>query len=415
VSAVDPVRLVSDWHARNTQDHIFRTTLDVVAAGKAAWPMARAFGNLAGDRVHRVVVAAPQAGTPQDLAPSFDAFNAGHPSPNEDSMNAAARALAIAREGAEAGRALLVLLSGGASALMALPVAGLRLDDKTAAASALMRAGVAIDGLNCVRKHLSMIKGGRLGAAARQSLTLALSDVHGPVPDDPAVIGSGPTVADPTTFDDALRIVTGVEEVPRAVREYLGRGAEGQVPETVKPGDVSLRDARFVVIGNRTTALDGAGRCAESLGYTVFVRGEATSGEARESSARFVQEARRAAGGGSRPLCVLAAGETTVTVKGRGRGGRNQEFALAGVPLMGSLGRAAVLASAGTDGMDGPTDAAGALVDSSTLDRAARLGLDGAAALADNDAYPFFEALGDLIVWGPTGTNVGDVHVLLVG
>ena len=310
---------------------------------------------------------------------------------------------------------LVVLLSGGASAMLTMPAAGVTLENKVRAARALLRAGVPIDGLNCVRKHLSDVKGGRLGAAAFRSLTLAISDVHGPIADDPSVIGSGPTVADPTTFADALQIVRGLAGVSAEVRDYLERGAHGEVAETIKPDDPRLARAFYEVIGNRGTALSGAARVAEALGYTVGVLEEPTDGEARKAALAFVARARRIAADGPRPLCILAAGETTVAVRGNGRGGRNQEFALAATPLVGSLGRAAVLASAGTDGVDGPTDAAGALVDSSTLQRSQRSGVDWQSSLANNGAYDFFEPLGDLIMWGPTGTNVGDVHVLLIG
>jgi hydroxypyruvate reductase len=273
---------------------------------------------------------------------------------------------------------------------------------------------VPIGPLNCVRKHLSGIKGGWLAVACPRSVTLAISDVHGPVADDPSIIGSGPTVADPSTFADALAIVREVSGVPESVGIHFERGVRGEIPETIKPADPRLGQASYEIIGNRQTALGGASRVAASLGYGVAVLERATEGEARAASHDFVAHARRLAASGERPLCVLAAGESTVAVKGHGLGGRNQEFALAATPFIGSLGRASVLASVGTDGVDGPTPAAGALVDSSTLERAQRVGVDWESSLADNDAYHFFEPLGDLIVWGPTGTNVGDIQVFLV-
>jgi glycerate-2-kinase len=375
--------------------------------------MAAAFSRLPGIAVHRLLVAAPRPDSTIRLD-GAESWEAGHPLPNDASRQAALRALAIAREGAAAGRELIVLLSGGASAMLAAPAAPLHLRHKAETARALMRAGVAIDGLNCVRKHLSDIKGGRLGAAARASHTLAISDVHSPMPDDPAVIGSGPTVADPTTYAQAFEIAAGVKGVPQEVVEHLRRGAAGERPESIKPGDPRLNHAQFEIVGSRAIALAAASRCAEGLGYDVRVESAPTSGEAREAGQAFLARARKAAASGARPLCVLAAGETTVTVSGDGIGGRNQEFALAAAPGLGALGRASLLASAGTDGIDGPTDAAGGLVDSSTLDRALRLGLDLSSSLERNDAYHFFAPLGDLIAWGPTGTNVGDVHVLLV-
>jgi glycerate 2-kinase len=295
--------------------------------------------------------------------------------------------------------------------MLAVPADELRLEDKLQTARALMNAGAAIAELNCVRKHLSAIKGGRLAVAAGRTMTLAISDVHGPIADDPAVIGSGPTVADPTTYADARDIVRryGVREMlPPSVLAHLERGAE----ESPKPGDPRLRESSYEVIGNRQLAMDGAAREGRRLGYAVHVIERATSGEARDAGAAFATEALRL---NSSKLCVIASGETTVRVHGHGRGGRNQEFALGALPgIDAARSRAIVLASAGTDGIDGPTDAAGAIVDSTTTSRASQHGLGAESALAVNGAYDFFAPLDDLILWGPTGTNVGDLHVALV-
>lgn len=348
--------------------------------------------------------------------PGIELFRAGHPAPNAGSAAAAARALALARTVGRSGE-LLVLLSGGASAMLAAPVGSVSLEDKLLTARRLMAAGAPIDELNCVRKHLSRIKGGQLAAAAEgRTITLALSDVHGPVADDPAVIGSGPTVADPTTFQDAIDVVGRREvDLPAPVRAYLERGARGEAPETVKPGDPRIARSRYVVIANRTTAVEGARRAAEARGYRVITIDEATTGEARDAAQAFVEHARRLAAGVPGPVCVIGSGETTVTVRGAGRGGRNQEFALAAAAWIADMPMPVALASVGTDGIDGPTDAAGAVVDQNTMSRATHLGLDARQALAGNDAYPFFAALQDLVVWGPTGTNVGDLHVFLTG
>jgi hydroxypyruvate reductase len=381
--------------------------------------MAASFAKTAPVSIARGMVAGPKVGR-EALPDLFEWFPAGHPDPNDASVAAGRRAVEIARL-TDRDSSLVLLLSGGASALLVDPAPGLTLDDKMATAQALMTAGVAIDGLNCVRKHLSGLKGGRLGAAAWRSLTLAISDVHGPVPDDPSVIGSGPTVADPTTFAEAMEQVRSVEhespshQVPPAVVAHLERGVRGELPETIKPGDPRLARAEFRIIGNRLSAVEGARRAAERLGYAVAVLLGATHGEAREAAEHFFAEAMRLADRASRPLCVLAAGETTVKVRGRGRGGRNQEFALALAPHLAERDRPAVVASVGTDGIDGPTDAAGAIVDRTTLHRAEREGKSWQASLADNDAYHFFKPLGDLIEWGPTGTNVGDLHVFLRG
>jgi glycerate 2-kinase len=387
----------------------------VVSAGKAAWLMALALDEARSSGLLRNEIAGmvtgPRVGS-SALSNAFEWFNASHPSPDEASEAAGRRALALATASRSRG-GLLVLLSGGASALMAVPAYGLSLGDKMITARVLMNAGAPIAELNCVRKHLSAIKGGRLAAAARRTVTLAISDVHGPLPDDPAVIGSGPTVGDPTTFADAIEIVERAgarDSIPRHALEHLERGAD----ESPKPDDPRLQDCYYEVIGNRHMAVDGAARAAERLGYAVHVFPAATSGEAREAGAVFAEDVLRI-NYGSR-LCVLASGETTVHVRGRGRGGRNQEFALGALRVLDCAPRGSViiLASAGSDGIDGPTDAAGAIVDQSSTERAARHGVSADAALAANGAYDFFGPLGDLIMWGPTGTNVGDLHVALV-
>lgn len=369
--------------------------------------MARALAPLVS--VGRGVLAAPRMRDDHEIG-GFDWFEASHPLPGVESERAGRAALALA----SSDEPLIVLLSGGASAMLAVPAAGLTMDDKRAATTAMLRAGVPIDAMNCVRRHLSAIKGGRLGAAAARSVTLAISDVHGPVPDDPAAIGSGPTAPDPTTFAEALEVARTVSGMPSSVVHYLERSAGGRESDTVKPGDPRLANARFEVLANRQTAVDGASAAAGTAGYAVRVIRDATHGEARDAAMRFLSESRRLANEGPRPLCILASGETTVRVSGKGLGGRNQEFAMATIPHLGYFGRAAAIASVGTDGIDGPTDAAGAIVDSETLARAGRAGLDWSGALQANDAYRFFEPLGDLIRWGPTRTNVGDLHVLLV-
>jgi glycerate-2-kinase len=344
------------------------------------------------------------------------AFVAGHPSPNAESVRAAEHALALAAESRSRG-GLLVLLSGGASAMLAAPVEGVDLDAKQETARLLMRAGAAIDELNCVRKHLSRIKGGRLAAAARTTVTLALSDVHAPIADDPSVIGSGPTVSDPTTFADAAAIVEKYRvQLPASVRQHLAAGMRGGADETVKADDPRIESSSYAVVGNRQTAVQGARRAAIELGYDVVVVEEVIAGEASRAGESFASTALGAASGRRRPLCVLGSGETTVTVRGGGSGGRNQEFALGSLAVLEAQpGRSIVIGSAGTDGIDGPTTAAGALVDETTIDRARRLGVSPQTALEQNDAFPFFAALQDLILWGPTGTNVGDLHVVLLG
>ena len=366
------------------------------------------------DDVHAVITAHSSGFVNR---PGVRTFAAGHPSPNAESAAAGEAALELAHESRDRG-GLLVLLSGGASAMVVAPAHGVTLEEKVATTTRLMHAGAAIHELNCVRKHLSRVKGGQLAAAAGRTITLALSDVHAPVADDPSVIGSGPTVADDTTFADALEIVRryGIT-VPDAVRAHLDRGAIGETGETVKSGDPRLGASTYTLVGNRLMAVDGAARAAESAGYQVVVLPDPTTGEARDTARRFVQAAADAVRGTTRAMCVIGSGETTVTVRGTGLGGRNQEFGLAGaaaLPLLEGSDRTTVLASAGTDGIDGPTDAAGVLMDAGTLSRGTAAGLDWRAALDNNDVYRFAAATGDLIIWGPTGTNVGDLHVLLV-
>lgn len=389
--------------------------LCLVAAGKAARAMAAVFAAWAGRRLEAGVVVGTHGVEP--LPASLTWYQGGHPLPNENSVAAARDAVRLAQT-PEKGARLVCLLSGGASALLAAPMAGLSLADKMATTRALLASGAAIDELNCVRKHLSAIKGGRLAAAAAVPVvTLAISDVVGPVADDPSVIGSGPTTADATRYQDALDVVRryGVgDRLPPAALKMLEGGARGEMDETPKPGDARLERSRFRVIGNRREALDGAARAARRLGYTVSVLPDPVVGAARDAARSYVSRVLESSER-SGPVCVVAAGETTVHVTGPGRGGRNQELALAAAPLLAARGRPCMLASVGTDGIDGPTDAAGAVVDHETIARAARLRLGPSEAfLAANDSYRFFDALGDLIRTGPTETNVGDLQVALL-
>ena len=373
--------------------------------------MAMAAISAVGDRVVRGVVTGPRGvGTPPSTMQWIDG---AHPLPDDNSARAAGLALeAAARARGEQG-ILLALLSGGGSSMMALPAPGISLEDKRATIAQLSRGGVAISKLNCVRRHLSAVKGGRLAVAAGGGcLTLALSDVHEPQ-DDPASIASGPTVGDVTTSADALEIVNSAAgRIPPSVIAHLAAGTRG-LRDAVDPGDPRLGNGHFVVVANRFTAMDGAKRAAESLGYHVEVIDDVTTGDAAIAADGFVDAAVVRAGSGTRPTCVIASGETTVTVRGSGRGGRNQEFSLASALRLDRQDRVCAVASAGTDGVDGPTDAAGGMVTSSTAEDARRRGIDIRAALSNNDAYPALEALGGLLRWGPTETNVGDVHILL--
>jgi glycerate 2-kinase len=386
----------------------------VISVGKAAGGMARAFARHRGGWCREGVVVCPEA--PRSLPDRYVWCEAAHPEPAAASVRAGRAAAALARR-VTASEGLVVLLSGGASAMLALPRPPLTLGDKLAATRAMLRAGLAIHEINTVRKHLSSIKGGWLAAAsAGPVLTLALSDVVGPSEDDPSVIGSGPAVPDPSTFTDALDVIErhGLgPALPASVLTLLAEGRAGRLPDTPK---AAPREGwwQHVVIGGRGDAMLGAAKEAASRGYRVEVRREAVIGEARAVAPALVSGACEGPSA-SYPLCVISSGETIVAVRGRGRGGRNQELALAAVPALAQCGRPAVLASIGTDGRDGPTDAAGAIVDSETLSRAEAAGLGSLGAwLDDNDAYSALERLGTLVKTGPTGTNVGDLQVVLV-
>jgi hydroxypyruvate reductase len=360
------------------------------------------------------MVAAP-GDRPASLPVRITWFSAGHPVPTSASVDAGAFALTLAR-GATPDSQFVVLLSGGASALLALPQPGLTLDDKQRVTSALLAAGARIDELNCVRKHLSAVKGGRLAAACRaKTFTFAVSDVVNPVDDDRAVIGSGPTVADPSTYQEAGEILArlGVwASIPEAARQILDRGARGEIEESPKPGDLRVK-GEYRIVGSRRTAMTAVRAEAERRGYRVMVEEAAIVGEARDAGPRLVARALEY-GRSGRPLCLVASGETTVKVTGTGKGGRNQELVLAALPAVTSAPCPVFVASIASDGVDGPTDAAGAWAGPDTARRAAAAGLDAVRALENNDSYAFFEPLGNLIQTGRTETNVGDLQIVLV-
>lgn len=350
------------------------------------------------------------------LAPGVAWLEAGHPLPDARSVAAGRRVLEVAGRVAP-GEHLVLLLSGGASALMSAPLDGIALDDKQRVIETMMHAGADIHALNTVRKHMSAIKGGRLAASCRGATwTFAVSDVVG---DDISVIGSGPGVPDPTTWADgwaALERFGGRDHPVTPVVSLFERGLAGEIPDTPKPGAPALAHAHARVIGGRRDALDGARMAAEARGYRTIVLDEPVTGEARVSAVEWLDRVLALAAGSEGPTCVLSAGETTVRVTGGGKGGRNQEFALALVDRIGRVSGAPAVASVGTDGVDGPTDAAGALVDTTSQARAREGGLAASERfLGDNDSFTFFETLGDLIRTGPTDTNVGDLQAFLAG
>jgi hydroxypyruvate reductase len=387
----------------------------VVGAGKASGAMAAAAEQALGDRIVDGLVVVKD-GYRADTR-RVRMVEAGHPVPDARG-EAAAREIRAIAAAATADDLLLVLVSGGGSALTPAPAPPITLADKRAMTRLMLAAGATINQLNAVRKHCSLLKGGQLARAAAPARVraLLLSDVIG----DPLdVIASGPTAPDVSTYAEALAILDRFglrSRVPASIVERLTHGARGDIPETPKPDDPVFRHVTNTVIGNNRLVVDAAADEAVRLGYGPHVLTRSLDGEARDVAARLValaREIREGRGPVAAPACVIAAGETTVTVKGRGHGGRCQEFALAAaLPLDGVEGIVAL--AAGTDGTDGPTDAAGGIVDGQSARRARAMGEDPRARLEDNDANPLLAALGDLVTTGPTNTNLLDLYLLLV-
>ncbi|MBV2093276.1 MAG: glycerate kinase [Candidatus Thiodiazotropha sp.] len=380
----------------------------VVGAGKAAASMAKAVEEHWDGPLSGLVITRYDHGVPLER---IELVEAAHPVPDEAGRQAARRILEMALAlGPD--DMMLCLISGGGSALLALPADGVTLEDKQRINKSLLRSGATISEMNCVRKHLSAIKGGRLAAAASpaQVVTLLISDVPG---DDPSVIASGPTVADPTTFADALAILRkyGIEE-PKAVVQHLEEAGE----ETPKPGDERLERAETVMLATAQDALEAAAAKAQSLGYKPLILGNSIEGESRDVASVHAGIALQIATHGQpaeAPCVMLSGGETTVTVKGSGRGGRDAEFLLALAVALDSHPRIHAIAC-DTDGIDGTEDNAGALLDPESLGRAEQLGLKAVDMLNDNNGYHFFARLDDLVITGPTRTNVNDFRAILI-
>jgi glycerate 2-kinase len=392
----------------------------VVGAGKATARMALALEDALGNRITAGLIVVKEGHTaPLKIIKQVEA---SHPVPNEAGVEGTKRIIDLVRD-ADEKTLILCLLSGGASALFVAPMYGLTLQDKQEVTSALLKAGASIGELNAVRKHLSAVKGGRFAKAAcpAQIVTMVLSDVIG---DRLDVIASGPTSRDSSTFNDALAVIEKYrlkDKIPVRVLSFLQRGIEGLEPETVKSGDACLHKTRNVIIGGISQALAAAKEKARQLGFAPEIITEELQGEARDAALFLAQTAIRATDA-LRPgelRCLLAGGETTVTVKGKGKGGRNQELALAFALEIGGLEGVSLL-SAGTDGTDGPTDAAGAIVDGATAPRARSLGIDPVRYLDYNDSYSFFKQFdalsgdGSHVITGPTGTNVMDLQIMLL-
>jgi glycerate 2-kinase len=404
--------------------------IQVIGAGKAGAAMAAAVERLLGRRISGGFVNVPE-GTRTRLR-RIELNESSHPVPDQRGLNGARRIAEIAHNAGERDL-LLCLISGGASALMPDPAPPITLAALQKTTRQLLASGADIRELNTVRKHISQLKGGQLARLASPATVIALilSDVIG---DDLDVIGSGPTVPDRSSFEDAARVFEKYAiRAPAAVARRIALGAAsgaasgagGAVAETPKPGDPAFERVQNIVVGSNRLAIQAAARQARALGYRPLVLSTFIEGETRDIAAMHAAIAKEILSSGRPmrpPACILSGGETTVTVRGKGLGGRNQEFVLAAaIALYGSrdgefeepLGPATIF-SAGTDGIDGPTDAAGAIADERTLDRARSIGMDARRFLANNDSYHFFEKLEALVKTGPTGTNVMDVRVILV-
>ncbi|GAB4260973.1 MAG: glycerate kinase [Deferrisomatales bacterium] len=388
----------------------------VIGAGKGSAPMAQALEALLGDRIAGGLVCVKDGhGVALER---IEVREASHPVPDARGLRAAEAILELVG-GAGPTDVVLSVLSGGGSALLTLPAPGVSLDDLQRLTDLLLSCGATIGEINTLRKHLSRVKGGRLAVAAQPArvVNLVLSDVVG---DRLEVIASGPFTADPTTFAQARDILGRYglwDRVPEGVRATLEAGCRGELEETPKPGDAALGRVVHAIVGSNRRSLDAAAHRARELGFRPLVLSSRIQGEAREVArvlAAVAVEARVTGAPAQPPLAVLAGGETTVTLRGGGLGGRNQELALALAVELAGWPRIAGL-SGGTDGTDGPTDAAGAVVTGETVGRARDAGLSPEEYLERNDSYRFFDPLGDLIRTGPTRTNVMDVQVLLIG
>ncbi|MFQ5629230.1 MAG: glycerate kinase [bacterium] len=389
----------------------------VIAFGKAASTMAQTLEEILGANLTAGIAVTKYGHAAGFHSEKITLFEAGHPLPDENGVQAAQQIRQVAKQ-AKANDLVLVAISGGGSALLSLPAKGLTLEDKQATTDLLLKNGADIREINTIRKHLSAVKGGRLAEAIfpAQYCSLILSDVIG----DPLdFIASGPTVPDSTTFDDAFAICRKYalwEKLPARVRSYLEHGLKKAIPETPKHGNPFFAHGAAFLIGNNKQCADAALKQAKKMHYNGMVLTTGLQGEAREIAHLFPAIARDILNHKipvAPPACIVCGGETTVTVKGSGKGGRNQEFVLAAAPGLSGL-PGAVLLSAGTDGTDGATDAAGAIADAETLARAKKLNLDWQKYLANNDAYHFFQQTNDLIITGPTHTNVMDLQILLV-
>jgi hydroxypyruvate reductase len=424
VRAVDPARAIKN-HLKleenclivgeKTSDLSGFDRISVIGAGKASAAMARGLEEILGERLRSGLVI-----TKYDHALSLDnirVIEAGHPVPDEAGFRGA-RQIVQFLEQTDEKDLVFFLISGGGSALLPYPHEGLTLEDKQDVTKILLSVGANIHEINTLRKHLSRVKGGRLAKVAYPAtlISLILSDVIG---DDLDSIASGPTVPDHSTFADCMDVLDKyqiTDRLPSVVVDILKKGTHGEIKDTPKAGDPAFERTQNLIIGSNILAVKAAAEKAGELGYNPLILSTFIEGETRDVARVHAAIAKEILSSGNpieRPACVISGGETTVTIHGKGKGGRNQEFSLAAAMDIDGLGNVVVL-SGGTDGTDGPTDAAGAIADGTTVSRARKLGLKPELYLRENDSYHFFEALDDLIITGPTYTNVMDLRLLLV-
>jgi len=430
LSAVEPSKILKDririekdrlWIKMdgNSEESFDLKSFDkifLVGTGKASNSMAKAVEEILGDWMTKGLITTKYG----HLLPlkKTEIIEAGHPIPDQNGYEGAKKIKTLLEKSGPKDL-VLFLLSGGGSALLPFPAEGIGLKEKQEVTQLLLDCGADIKEINTIRKHISQIKGGWLAKWAYPSSVIGfiLSDV---VEDQLDVIGSGPTVPDPSTFEEAWEILKKYDllnKISPSIQKHLQLGKEGKKEETPKPGEVVFEKVYNNLIGSNILALRSAEKEAKSLGFNTLILSSSIVGETREAAlfhSAIVKEVISSGNPIPRPACILSGGETTVTIKGNGLGGRNQEFALAGAIEISELEKV-VLLSGGTDGTDGPTDATGAVADHTTVYRANSMGMDPKTYLKNNNAYPFFKQLGDLLITGPTHTNVMDVRILLVG
>ncbi len=426
LKAVDPAEAVRKVMKRENNNLIvagkiydldYFQRIVVVGGGKAGAPMAAAVEEILGERISNGWVNVKEGYILEPSPVRITINQAGHPTPNEAGLEGAKRIIELVSELGEKDL-VITLISGGGSALLPLPAAGITLDDKKIATSLLLKCGATINEMNALRKHISAIKGGQLAKAAYPAtiISLILSDVVGSPLD---TIASGPTAPDSTTFSDAWRVLEKynlIAEMPPAIVERLRKGLKGEIPETPKSGDPIFERVQNVIIADNYIAATAALEEAREQGFNALLLTTFLEGEAREIGKAVAALGKEVATRGlpvPPPACLVLGGETTVTVRGKGKGGRNQELALAAAIALEGWEKVTVVTLA-TDGTDGPTDAAGAIVNGTTIQRALEKGLSPLDYLQDNDSYTFFKTLGDLLITGPTNTNVNDLVFIFI-